>query len=353
MAAITILGSGAFGLALALMCRNAGHEVTVWSKFESELTEIRTKGGSSKLPDVRIPADIPLTTDISCVAGQDIVIVGIPSSFVRSVVKEAAPFLTPETVLVNTAKGLEADTYKRMSEVIHEECPHNPIVVITGPSHAEELSLGIPTTVVAACKDVKYAEYIQDVFTTGTLRIYVNADVIGCELGGAMKNVIALACGISDGMGFGDNTKAALMTRGIHEITSLGLAMGAEFDTFAGLTGIGDLIVTCTSMHSRNRRAGILIGQGTPAEEAVRQIGTVEGYFCCKVAHGLAAKMKVDMPITEELHRLLFEGGDIRRSMQKLMGRPTRHECEHYVTAEQLALLDAMEKKNNSPDRTS
>lgn len=345
MAKITVLGSGAFGLALALMCRDAGHEVTVWSKFASELEEIRTTGESSKLKGVKIPADLPLTEDISCVSGQDVVIVGIPSSFVRSVAKDAAPHLTAETILVDTSKGLEAGTFKRMSEVLREECPRNPIVVLTGPSHAEELSIGIPTVVVAASEDVKSAEYIQDIFTTGALRVYVNIDVIGCELGGAMKNIIALGCGISDGLGFGDNTKAALMTRGIHEITSLGLALGAEFDTFSGLTGIGDLIVTCTSMHSRNRRAGILIGQGISPEEAVRQVGTVEGYYCCEVAYGLAKKLGVSMPITEELYHLLFEGGDVRESLGKLMGRPNRHECEHYVTAETLAKLDKMQEK--------
>lgn len=347
MATITVLGSGAFGLALALMCREAGHEVTVWSKFASELEEIRTTGESSKLKGVKIPSDMALTEDISCVTGRDVVIVGIPSSFVRSVAQEAAPHLTKGTVLADTSKGLEAGTFKRMSEVLHEECPDNPVVVLTGPSHAEELSIGIPTVVVAASEDVKAAEYIQDIFTTGALRVYVNIDTIGCELGGAMKNIIALACGISDGLGFGDNTKAALMTRGIHEITSLGLALGAEFDTFSGLTGIGDLIVTCTSMHSRNRRAGILIGQGVSPEEAVRQVGTVEGYYCCEVTYGLAKKMGISMPITEELYHLLFEGGDVRGSLGKLMGRPNRHECEHYVTLEMLEKLDKMQGKHH------
>ncbi len=340
MATITVLGSGAFGLALAIMCHEAGHEVIVWSKFASELEEIRTTGESSKLKGVKIPKTLTMTEDIRCVGGKDIVIVGIPSSFVRDVAKDAAPYLSSETVLVDTSKGLEAGSYKRMSEVLHEECPHNPIVVVTGPSHAEELSIGIPTTVVAACEDVRYAEYIQDILTTESLRVYVNADVIGCELGGAMKNIIALGCGISDGLGFGDNTKAALMTRGIHEITSLGLAMGAEFDTFSGLTGIGDLIVTCTSMHSRNRRAGILIGQGVSPEDAVKQVGTVEGFYCCRVAYGLAKKMGVSMPITNELYHLLFEHGDVRASLGNLMGRPKRHECEHYITADTLAKIE-------------
>lgn len=340
MADITILGSGGFGLALAVMCRNMGHDVTVWSKFREEIHEIRTTGElSGKLAGVKIPSDILLTNDIACVSGKDAVLIGIPTLFLRAVAQEASSYLTKNTVLVNTSKGLEAGTYKRMSQVLHEECPHNPIVVLTGPSHAEELARGIPTTVTVASQDIKYAEYIQDIFTSGTLRLYVNADVIGCEVGGAMKNIIALAAGISDGLGFGDNTKAALMTRGIHEITALGLEMGAEMDTFAGLSGIGDLIVTCTSMHSRNRRAGILIGQGISPAEAVRQVGTVEGYYCCDATHGLAQKLGVPMPINEELYHLLFEHGDVRASMRKLMGRPNRHECEHYMTAEQLAKL--------------
>lgn len=338
MAEITVLGSGGFGLALAVMCRNMGHDVTVWSKFPAELNEIRTTGElSSKLPGVKIHSDIVLTDDISCVTGKEVVLVGIPTQFLRGVAKEAAPYLSRETVIVNTAKGLEGGSYKRMSEVLAEECPENPVVILTGPSHAEELARGIPTTVAVASRDMQYAEYVQDLFTCGMLRLYVNEDVTGCEMGGAMKNIIALAAGISDGLGFGDNTKAALMTRGIHEITTLGIALGAKMDTFAGLTGIGDLIVTCTSMHSRNRRAGILIGQGVSPQEAVQKVGTVEGYYCCKVAHQLAEKLGVDMPITNELYHLLFENGDARASMRNLMGRPNRHECEHYRTAEELA----------------
>ncbi|HAJ98191.1 MAG TPA: glycerol-3-phosphate dehydrogenase [Ruminococcus sp.] len=342
MANIIVLGSGAFGIALALVCNNAGHNVTIWSKFPEELDEIRNTGESSKLKGVKIPPAITLTSDKNDITGKDIVIVGIPSSFVRSVMQEVSPFISENTVIVNTSKGLENLTFKRMSEVISEECPNRAVVVLTGPSHAEELSIGVPTTVAVTSKSIESAEYIQDIFTTDTLRLYVNADIIGCELGGAMKNVIALACGISDGLGFGDNTKAALMTRGIHEITSLGLEMGAELDTFSGLTGIGDLIVTCTSAHSRNRRAGILIGQGVSPEEAVKKVGTVEGYYCCEVTHGLAQKMGVEMPITNELYHLLFEGGKAVASLGKLMGRPNRHECEHYTTLEQLQKLDKL-----------
>lgn len=341
MAEITILGSGGFGLALAIMCHTMGHKVTVWSKFQAEIDEIRATGElSGKLPNVKIPQEIMLTTDITAVSGKDVVLVGIPSQFVRSVAKEAAPHMKPETVVVNTSKGLEAGSFKRMSEVLTEKFPDNPIVVLTGPSHAEELALGIPTTVAVASVDVKYSEYIQDIFTSPTLRLYVNADVIGCELGGAMKNIIALAAGISDGLGFGDNTKAALMTRGIHEITALGVAMGARVETFAGLTGIGDLIVTCCSMHSRNRRAGILIGQGKSPEEAVRQVGTVEGYHCCEVAYALAKKLGVTMPITEELYELLFEKGLSSLSMGHLMNRPNRHECERYAVTDMLAEIN-------------
>ncbi|MCR4645768.1 MAG: NAD(P)-dependent glycerol-3-phosphate dehydrogenase [Oscillospiraceae bacterium] len=336
MAKITVIGAGAFGLALANTCVDAGHDVTVWSAFAPELEELRTKHESSKLPGVKISEQIVLSDDLHCLDDTDVAIIGIPSSFVRSVAKQISPYLNKKTVLVDTSKGIEAKTFKRMSEVVEEECPNNPVVALTGPSHAEELSLGIPTTVAVACKDVQYAEYIQDIFTTSTFRLYVNTDVIGCELGGAMKNIIALACGVSDGLGYGDNTKAALMTRGIHEITMLGMAMGAEVDTFGGLTGIGDLIVTCTSVHSRNRRAGMLIGQGVSPEEAVRQVGTVEGYFCCEVAAALAKKLGVSMPITEELNHILYEHGDVRESLHKLMGRPNRHECEHYTTLEQL-----------------
>lgn len=338
MAKITILGSGGFGLALAITCCNIGHEVTVWSKFQEEIDEIKETGElSAKLPNVKVPKEIALTTDISCVAGRDAVLMGIPTQFVRSVANEAAPHILPQTVVINTSKGLEGGTFKRMSEVLEEEFPHNPIVVLTGPSHAEELALGIPTTVAVTSRNVENAEYIQDMFTSPTLRLYVNTDVIGCEIGGAMKNIIALAAGISDGLGFGDNTKAALMTRGIHEITALGVAMGAKVETFAGLTGIGDLIVTCTSMHSRNRRAGILIGKGESPEEAVRQVGTVEGYHCCEVAYALAQKLGVSMPITEELYELLFEKGSAGSSLEHLMNRPNRHECEKYAVTDILA----------------
>ncbi len=330
MADFTILGMGGFGLSLAVMLNNFGHNVTVWSAFEQEVEDIRRDGeNKQKLPGVRISDEIRLTNDISLVNGADIVIFGIPTRKLREVAQKAAPHMSVNTVAVNTGKGLEDDTLKRMSEVLEEELPANqPIVVLSGPSHAEEVALGMPTTVVAASKDSKYSDYVQSVMSNNMFRIYINNDLVGCELGGSLKNVIALCAGICDGMGFGDNTKAALMTRGITEIARLGVALGGKTDTFAGLTGIGDLIVTCTRMHSRNRRAGILIGQGVTPQEAVDKVGTVEGYICTKAAYNLARKVGIDMPITEQCYRVLFEGLSAKAAVNNLMGRPKRHEAE-------------------------
>lgn len=329
MANITILGSGGFGLSLAIMCDNAGHNVTVWSKFQDEIDTINRTGElKSKLPGVLINKSIKLTTDISAAKGKDMVIIGIPSNFVRSVCEEAAPYIDKDTIIVNTAKGLEADSLKTMTQVEQECFPGNTIAVLTGPSHAEEVARGIPTTVCTACENREAAYFIQQTLSNNTFRVYVNDDVMGCEIGGSLKNVIALAAGVCDGLGMGDNTKAALMTRGIREIERLGIAMGAKRDTFAGLSGIGDLIVTCCSMHSRNRRAGILIGKGVDPTEAVRQVGTVEGYTCTKNAYALAKKMGIEMPITEELAKVLFEGSPVGESIKKLMGRPSKNETE-------------------------
>ena len=290
MAKIVILGSGGFGLSLAVMAEHCGgHDVTVWSKFQSEIDDIRTHGEhTQKLPGVPISESIAMTSDISCIKGCDLLIFGIPSTFVRDVAKLAAPFIDDNMVIVNTGKGLEEDSLKTLSEVICEEIKTDKLVVLSGPSHAEEVARCIPTTIAASSHNMKAAEYVQKELGNSSLRIYLNRDVIGCEIGGALKNIIALCVGICDGMGYGDNTKAALMTRGIHEIARLGRAVGANILTFSGLTGIGDLIVTCTSMHSRNRRAGILIGQGVSPEEAVKRVGTVEGYFCCKAAYDLS-----------------------------------------------------------------
>lgn len=329
MSKFTILGMGGFGLALAVMLNNFNHDVTVWSAFDNEIEAIRADGeNKQKLPGVKISSSISLTNDLSCVTESDIIILGIPTGFVRSVAKQLAPYVTDKSVIVNTSKGLESGTYKRMSEVIKEELPTAHIVVLSGPSHAEEVAIGMPTTVAAASEEMEYADYVQSIMSNSLFRIYINDDIIGCELGGSLKNVIALCAGVCDGMGCGDNTKAALMTRGITEIARLGVAMGGRSDTFAGLTGIGDLIVTCTSMHSRNRRAGILIGQGITPDEAVRRVGTVEGYMCTKAAYGLAQKVGVSMPITEQCYKVLFGDVKPRMALSNLMERPKRHETE-------------------------
>ncbi len=330
MADIVILGSGGFGLSLAVSALRKGrHKVTVWSKFQQEVDDIKANGEHiQKLPGVKIPEEINLTSDISCIKGCNILIFGIPSSFARSVAQLAKPYVDKNMVVVNTGKGIEEGSLKLLSDVITEELGTEKLVVLSGPSHAEEVARAIPTTMVAASVNKEAAKYIQEELGGSTLRIYLNDDVKGCELGGALKNIIALCCGICDGMGGGDNTKAALMTRGIHEIAKLGKAAGANALTFSGLTGIGDLIVTCTSIHSRNARAGRLIGQGMSPEEAVKQVGTVEGYFCCHTAHKLAQKLGVEMPITEQLNKVLFHGGNAQEAITALMSRPMIYEHE-------------------------
>ncbi len=320
---ITILGSGGWGLALACTSSRLGHEVTVWSAFSDEIEAIKRTGElKAKLPGVMIPRSVKLTTDISCVSGADIVMIGIPSPYVRSVCEQAKPYMDKTSVLLSTAKGLEDVTLKRMSEIIGEVYPENRIVVMSGPSHAEELGRDIPTAVAVASSDISAAEFVQKAFSDNVLRLYVNSDVIGCEIGGAVKNVIALCCGVLDGLGLGDNSKAALITRGLSEITRLGVALGGKRETFSGLAGLGDLVVTCTSLHSRNYRAGMLIGQGVEPEEAVRRTGTVEGYGCARVTRKLAKKLGVEMPITEELNEILFEGQPVRQGINDLMSRP-------------------------------
>ena len=329
MAKITVLGGG-FGTALAVMLYTTQqHDITLWSAIPEEIEAMRRDGEQKeKLPGVKIPNGISLTTDLSVIDDSDLVLFAIPSAFVRSTCQKVAPHLKEGTVIVNAGKGIEEDTYKLMSTVFAEELPQGAYVVLTGPSHAEEVGRNIPTSVVAASSNRMAAYLVQEWFSSATFRVYINDDVTGCELGGALKNVIALSAGISDGLGYGDNTKAMLMTRGLHEIERLGSALGARANTFAGLTGIGDLIVTCTSMHSRNRRAGILIGQGVSPAEAVNQIGTVEGYYCCSAAHGLAQRYDIEMPLTDALYQILYEGADVREVVQKLMARPKKHEYE-------------------------
>ncbi|MBQ8922719.1 MAG: NAD(P)-dependent glycerol-3-phosphate dehydrogenase [Oscillospiraceae bacterium] len=329
MANITVLGGG-FGTALAVMLYTTQeHEITIWSAIPEEIEAMRRDGEQKeKLPGVKIPNGISLTTDLAVIDNSDLVLFAIPSAYVRDTCKKVAPHLKPGTVILNAGKGIEEDTFKLMSTVFAEELPQGTYVVLTGPSHAEEVGRNIPTSVVAASSSATAAYLVQEWFSSPTFRVYINDDVTGCELGGALKNVIALCAGISDGLGYGDNTKAMLMTRGLHEIERLGQALGSRTNTFAGLTGLGDLIVTCTSMHSRNRRAGMLIGQGVNPADAVAQVGTVEGYYCCHAAYGLAMRYDVEMPITEALYRVLYEEADVREAVQTLLDRPKRHEYE-------------------------
>ena len=330
MARVIVLGSGGFGVALSVMLHKYGHEVTMWSKFQEEIDEIRKYGEHRKLlPGVLIDPAIRLTSSLEETMQAELILTAVPSHAVRSVAREVSPYVRPGAILANVGKGFEPQTQKRLSQVIQEEIPQANVVVLSGPSHAEEISRGVPTTIVAACTHRESAEFVQDILMNTNLRVYVNDDILGVELGGALKNIIAVCAGICDGLGLGDNTKAALMTRGLAEIARLGVEMGAQPETFTGLSGMGDLIVTCTSMHSRNRRAGILIGQGLSVEDAIQRVGmTVEGISAGISAHELSLRYGVEMPITHELYQIITTGKNVREALADLMGRPKRHENE-------------------------
>lgn len=330
MSNLFIMGAGGFGVALAVMAHKAGHGVTLWSPFEEEAgLLLREREQAKLLPNIKIPEGIGITTAIEGAANAELVIIATPSAAVRQTALRLRDVLPSGVVVACVSKGLESGTHKTLSEVLDEELPKNPNAVISGPSHAEEVARGEPTTVVAASKTRRVAEFVQDTMMNERFRVYAGDDVLGVELGGALKNVIALAAGVLEGLGAGDNTKAALMTRGITEIARLGVALGAKSETFAGLSGIGDLIVTCSSMHSRNRRCGILIGKGMSAADAVREIGmTVEGYPSAKAAYELSVKYKIDMPIISETYQVLYEGKAPEDGVKALMDRPKRHESE-------------------------
>ena len=327
---IAVLGSGGWGTALALVLLENGHDVTLWSYAEQESALLKESGENPLLKGVPLPQELKLTADLACVKGCGAVVLATPSFAVRTTARAAAGLLEPGAVLVSVSKGIEKDTSLTLTEAIEQEVGEgHPIVALSGPSHAEEVGRRVPTVVVSASKDRSAAEQVQDLFMNERFRVYATDDVVGVELGAALKNVIALCAGISDGMGYGDNTKAALMTRGLTEIARLGVAMGGRRETFAGLSGVGDLIVTCTSMHSRNRRCGILIGKGTPAEQAVKEIGAVvEGYYAAATARTLAQKVGVEMPITEAAYQVLYHGKDPRRVIVDLMTRERKHELE-------------------------
>ena len=327
MANIMVLGAGGWGLGLALASHRAGHTVTVWSCFEDEIGELLRKRENVRLlPGVKIPKEIGFTTDIKAVQRADRVIVAVPSIHVRKTVAGAAAFVRPDTIVVDASKGIEEGTGLRMSQVIRQELAHNPIVALSGPTHAEEVGRGLPTSIVSASENLEAARQVQDDLMHPTLRVYVNPDIIGVELGGALKNVIALAAGICDGMNAGDNCKAALMTRGLSEMARLGEKMGANRETFYGLAGVGDMIVTCNSAFSRNHRAGVHIGKGLSPRQAVELVGTVEGFFAVQSAYELAQKYEIEMPILEQCYAVCYENLDPRQAVENLMGRDKRQE---------------------------
>ena len=331
MARITVLGSGGWGTALAVTAARHGHTVTLWSPFEREIEEIRRHGQHKKLlPGIAVPPSIELTTTLDTVRDAELVVMAVPSFAIASTAKQLQPYLRAGAVIANAGKGLEEGTFRRFTEVIEAELPESRAVALSGPSHAEEVGRGIPTLVVSASRDGEAARFVQETLMNPQFRIYTSEDVIGVELGGALKNVIALSAGICDGLSMGDNTRAALMTRGLAEIARLGVKLGANAGTFAGLSGVGDLIVTCSSMHSRNRRAGFLIGQGVPPAEAVASVGTVEGYLVAETAYRLAQKVTVETPLLETCYRICYEGFSPSKAVAALMERPGRAEEEDH-----------------------
>lgn len=323
MKTVAVIGSGSWGTALAVQLKRAGNNVILWSFKEEEARAILADRENKEfLPGVKIDEDITVTCKDEDVTWADMLVFSTPSKFVRNMAKRFAPYVKEKEIVVNVAKGLEEGTLLRLSQVIKEEIPQCRTAVLSGPSHAEEVGKNMATAIVAASEDTEAAHEIQDTFMSPMFRVYTNTDVIGVELGGALKNLIALAAGTADGCGFGDNTKAALMTRGLAEITRLGIAMGGKKETFAGLTGVGDLIVTCTSMHSRNRKAGMLLGQGRTLQETLDEVHmVVEGVINAKAAYDLSKKYGIEMPITNEINNVLYNGKNVKQAVYDLMTR--------------------------------
>ncbi len=329
MKKVGVIGAGSWGTALAITLSGKGHQVKIWDVNPEHLQELETNRENVRyLPDIKFNDNLQIAASVEdAITGADMVLFSAPAQFFRGALDNAMPYLKPEMILVNVAKGIEQKTLKRMSEIAEEKLPDAKYVVLSGPSHAEEVGRQMPTTVAVASKDLKLAEEVQEIFMTERFRVYTTEDVVGVELGGSLKNIIALGAGISDGMGFGDNAKAALMTRGLAETKRLGVKLGADPATFAGLTGVGDLIVTCTSMHSRNRRCGIMIGEGMDPKDATAKVGmVVEGMFTTESAYDLAVREGVDMPITTALYNVINGKISARDALELLMGREKRHE---------------------------
>lgn len=329
MAKITVYGAGSWGTALAVSMGKAGHQVALIGRNSEEMSLMHARRENLKyLPGVTLPQTVEPSTDLNQL-DSEMVVFSVPSHSVRSSAQLIKPYLRPGSIIVNTAKGLEVETHRRLSEVLTEELPAHPLVVLSGPSHAEEVGRDMPTTVVVASENLEAAEKVQDLMMNPKFRVYTNPDQVGVELGGALKNVIALCTGIAEGLGFGDNTKAALMTRGLAEIARLGVAMGGNPLTFAGLAGVGDLIVTCTSQHSRNRRAGVALGQGKPLDQVLEEVGmVVEGVRTTRVAYELSRLHGISMPIIEQAYHVLFEGANPKVAVSTLMMRGKKHELE-------------------------
>lgn len=329
MTKVAVIGSGSWGTAIGIHLSKKNIDVHIWSNDPNQIEELNSKRESPNyLPGIKIPQEIIFTSELEdCLKDAEFVVIAVPSHVVREVAKNISSYLNDSQIIINVAKGIENVTSLTMSQVISEEISNNKVVVLYGPSHAEEVAREIPTTIVSACTDIETSKKVQDLFMAPTFRVYTNTDVIGVEIGGSVKNVIALCAGISDGLGFGDNTKAALMTRGLAEMSRIGVAMGANPATFAGLSGVGDLIVTCTSMHSRNRRCGILIGQGKTLVEAQAEVFmVVEGVTTTKAAYELAKKYNVSMPITEQAYEVLFNNKNPREAVFDLMIRDKKDE---------------------------
>ena len=335
MAKISVIGSGGWGIALTILLHKNGHDLTIWSFDKKEAEELKiTRENKTKLPNILLPEDVKVTDDLrEAVDDKDILILAVPSKAIRSVSKSLKNIIKDNQIIVNVAKGLEEDTLKTMTDIIEEELKDkNPkVAVLSGPSHAEEVGRGIPTTCVISANNKELTLYLQNIFMNPSFRVYTSPDMLGVEIGGALKNVIALAAGIADGLNYGDNTKAALITRGIKEISSLGVAMGGEQSTFYGLTGLGDLIVTCASMHSRNRRAGILLGQGKTLDEAIKEVNmVVEGVYSAKSALMAAKKYNVEIPIIEQVNAVLFENKNAAEAVNELMIRDKKLEIQSW-----------------------
>ena len=329
MANVGVIGAGSWGTARSVLLHDNGHQVTIWS-IDAQEVEMLTKEREhlKKLPGVKLSEDMRVTGNLEeTVRGKDFLVLAVPSVFTRSTARKMAPFVSEGQIIVDVAKGIEESTLMTLSQQIEEEIPQADVAVLSGPSHAEEVGRKLPTTCVVGAKKRRTAEYLQEMFTSKVFRVYTSPDVLGIEIGGALKNVIALAAGIADGLGYGDNTKAALITRGIAEIARLGVKMGGKIQTFSGLTGIGDLIVTCASVHSRNRKAGYLMGQGKSMQEAMDEVQmVVEGVYSAKAAARLAEKYEVSMPIVEEINKVLFEGLPPAQAVDGLMLREMRSE---------------------------